>query len=148
MRPKLAAAPAGAASAPRGIRTPDLPGRNRLLLSAELAARGPSGPIRTDGHRSKSPLRSPLRHGGKSLVGPGGLEPPASCVSDRRSNQVSYEPADDGAHDAHTLAGAAGFQPAPGPCRVHRPGGTDVKRTPEMTGLEPATSRHGRALCR
>jgi hypothetical protein len=33
------------------------------------------------------------------MVGSGGLEPPASCSSDRRSNQVSYEPAEGGGPD-------------------------------------------------
>ena len=26
------------------------------------------------------------------VVGPGGFEPPTSCTSSRRSNQLSYEP--------------------------------------------------------
>ena len=41
--------------------------------SIALAARSPSGPIRTDGPWIKSPERSPLRHGG--LVGRPGVEP-------------------------------------------------------------------------
>jgi hypothetical protein len=45
-----------------------------------------------------------IRQRGYSPVGPGGLEPPASRVSDERSDQMSYEPAEDGGHDPQPLA--------------------------------------------
>ena len=51
-----------------------------------------------DSNPASVPLkrRGPVQSGATGVVGSGGLEPPACCSSDSRSNQVSYEPADDG----------------------------------------------------
>ena len=61
-----------------------------------------------------------------AAVGTGGLEPPTSGVSDRRSDQLSYAPmvssgwrttesGSGGSRTLNPLAGAPGFQPGPSP---------------------------------
>jgi hypothetical protein len=46
------------------------------------------------------------------VVGSGGVEPPASDLSGRRSNHMSYEPAEGGGPDPSGSPRPAGFKPA------------------------------------
>ena len=96
---------------------------------------------------SATPYTTPVPSGASGLVGPGGLrEPPASWLSARRSNHVSYEPAEDGGHDPQRVSARPLSRRWPRPWRLRLPrvdGGGPGPRQIRLPGAASSRAESG-----
>jgi hypothetical protein len=86
-----------------------------------------------DSNPASLPLkrRVPVQSGATGMVGSGGLEPPTPCVSGRCSDQVSYEPAEDGGHDPRRVSARPLSRRWPRPWRLRLPSADDGGPDPQ-----------------